>query len=157
MKKINKIISLFSLCLLSTSLFAASGNSESPVGYWKTIDDKTEKPKSIVHLTQSSDRLLHGKVVKLFKAAIKTCAECKGSLKNKPILGMEVIGGLRQSMDDPTYWTGGQVLDPKNGKVYKCNLQVIENGRKIELRGYIGLPMFGRTQTWIRVGGPNSN
>lgn len=155
MKKIKQMVVFVAIYALSATIFAAK--TMSPVGFWKTMDDKTGKPKSLVHITQSADNLLQGEVVKLLEGATATtCAHCKGDLKDKPIVGMTILGGLRPSDEYDNYWVDGQILDPKNGKTYSCNIQLIEDGQKIQIRGFIGLPMFGRTQTWERVSNPKS-
>jgi uncharacterized protein (DUF2147 family) len=137
--------------------FAFAANETSPVGYWKTIDDVTQQAKSIVHITETNNHELQGQVVKLFPSALKTCAACQGDLKDKPILGMMVIHGLKQNDKNPLVWQDGRALDPKNGKTYRCMATLIENGQKLHARGYIGFPLFGRTQTWLRVNSANAS
>ena len=64
---------------------------------------------------------------------------------------MAIIRNVKQDTDDKSLWGGGEILDPNNGKTYSARLKPVEGGKKMEMRGYIGAPMFGRTQTWIRV------
>jgi uncharacterized protein (DUF2147 family) len=120
----------------------------SPYGTWKTIDDETNKAKSLVQLYKGKDGKLHGKIVKLFNPKEKNprCDKCSGARKNKPIVGLEIISGL--SLDDDV-WSGGEVLDPAKGKTYRCKLWVEDGGKKIKLRGYVAF--FYRTQYWYRV------
>ncbi len=138
--------------VLCTFLFAPwpALAQESPVGLWKTIDDKTGQPKSLVRITESQG-VLTGKIEKLMRKPDEDqnplCNECEGELKDKPILGMTILNGLKK---DGSEWTGGTILDPKNGKTYKSKLEVIDGGKKLSLRGYIGVPMFGRSQVWER-------
>ena len=116
-------------------------------GNWKTIDDATGQAKSIVEVYKKSDGKYYGKVVKLLiKPENPNCTGCKDDRKNKPILGMEVIRGLKKEGND---FTGGTITDPKSGKVYKCN--VVRNGDKLDVRGYVGFAMIGRTQTWHKA------
>jgi len=120
-----------------------------PVGTWTTIDDATGKPKSIVQITESNGTL-EGKVLEVLQSeqgAHPVCKECDGERKDKPVEGMVIIWGVSKDGD---VWDGGKILDPKNGKVYKSKLSVHEGGRKLEVRGYIGVPMFGRSQVWLR-------
>lgn len=135
-----------SLLLLASSAFAQN----SPVGLWKTIDDKTGKVKSLVRISESGGEL-QGKVEKLFRPADQEqnpkCDQCEGSNKDQPILGMTILFGLKKDGEE---YAGGSILDPNNGKLYRSKIKVIENAKKLEVRGYIGMPMFGRTQTWIR-------
>ncbi len=133
-----------------TNIYAQ--DMSSPIGNWKTIDDVTGKPKSIIHLYANSDQTLSGRVVKIFpkpgEDQNKICEPCKGSKHNQKIVGMVVLEGMKQNGEK---WQGGQILDPKNGKTYRCTLRVIGNGSKLEVHGYIGIPAFGRTQVWERV------
>jgi uncharacterized protein (DUF2147 family) len=150
-----KISAIFLMCL---SLFAVSlvHAALSPVGYWQTIDDVTGKPKSILHITQSGNAL-YGKVIKIYPRPgfdqNEICTACKGQKHNQPIVGMIVMEGLTQSTNNPAEWSGGEILDPLNGKTYKCFITLVNNGRSLNVRGYIGFSLFGRTQTWVRVEG----
>jgi uncharacterized protein (DUF2147 family) len=148
MKKINSII-LSIFLVISFSAYAADMNS--PIGSWKTVDDLTGTTKSIVEISETSNQLLEGKVAKLFVDPTKTCPKCKGLKKNQPVLGLRVIENLQRTRDNPRLWNGGEILDPKNGQTYHCSLEVIDNGHKLLVRGYIGMPLFGRSQTWVRV------
>lgn len=112
-------------------------------GLWTTIDDKSGKPKSIVELYTKHGKL-HGKIVDLLlKPDDSLCKKCEGSLKNQPVVGMVILHDMQQ--DDEVY-SGGKILDPENGKVYRCKLW-LEDGQ-LQVRGYIG-PFF-RTQQWLR-------
>ncbi len=139
------------LLSLSTAVFAATPPTTSPVGYWKTIDDITGKPKSIVQVWRNPDSILMAKVVKIFPETTlqtKLCTACSGNQHNQPIVGMVIISGLRYAENQ---WAHGQILDPENGKTYKCSARLTENGKKLNVHGYLGLPLFGRSQTWERV------
>jgi uncharacterized protein (DUF2147 family) len=140
------------IVLLTGVLLVSLGNM-SPVGYWKTIDDVSGQAKSIVHITELPNHELQGQVVKLFKGALQFCTACQGELKDKPILGMMVIHGLKQNAKNPLVWQDGWALDPKNGKTYHCMATLTDDGQKLNARGYIGIPLFGRTQTWLKVNG----
>ncbi|MCT3949495.1 DUF2147 domain-containing protein [Elizabethkingia anophelis] len=117
-------------------------------GKWKTIDDETGKPKSIVEIFKKSDGKYYGKVIQLLiKPADPNCSGCKDDRKDKPILGMEVIRGLSK---DGSEFTKGTITDPKNGKTYKCTIKK-EGEDKLNVRGYIGFSALGRSQTWYKV------
>jgi uncharacterized protein (DUF2147 family) len=123
-----------------------------PVGVWKTIDDESKKEKSLIRISES-DGVLSGKLEKLLDPATPpdaVCKECSDERKDKPVLGMTLIRNVRQNDGDKGIWDGGDILDPNNGKVYRVRLKPIDGGSKLEVRGYIGTPMLGRTQTWIR-------
>ncbi len=134
---------LFTLVL---SLFSVMSFAQIE-GKWKTIDDETKQPKSIVEIYKKSDGKYYGKISQLLiKPENANCVNCKDDRKNKPILGMEIIRGLKK---DGNEFTGGTITDPKTGKTYKCT--IIRNGDNLNVRGYIGLSIIGRTQTWQKV------
>lgn len=120
-------------------------------GQWRTIDDETQKVKSIVELYEVNGSL-HGKIVKVFyqpnEEQHTNCEKCPGDKKDKPIIGLEFLSGLKKDSD--TKWSGGDIMDPKNGKVYSCKIELIENGQKLKVRGFIGFSLLGRTQIWER-------
>ncbi len=136
MKKI-----FFVLLLLFTGLQA---QAQSIIGSWKTIDDETNKAKSIIRIYKATNGKFYGKVEKLLDKSggeNPLCDKCPDSRKNQPILDMVLIKDLEQ---DGNEWKNGKVLDPEKGKEYNCKLW-IENG-KLQVRGYWGV--FYRTQTW---------
>lgn len=137
-----------------TALSAFAAPATSPEGYWRTIDDETSRAKSIVEITET-DGELQGKVVKLLDREGKdpnpTCDECPGDRKGQPIKGMTVLWGLEQDGEE---WTDGTILDPNSGDTYDATVKLEEEGEKLNVRGYIGLSMLGRTQIWERVDKP---
>jgi uncharacterized protein (DUF2147 family) len=122
----------------------------SPVGRWRTIDDKTGQAKSIVEIREV-DGELRGTVLHVFAppapSANPLCEKCTDERRKKPVVGMEIMWGLTR---DGAEYSGGRVLDPEEGKTYRCKLRVIDAGKKLELRGYVGISLLGRTQTWLR-------
>lgn len=139
------LISMLVFLFAATSAFAAG----SPIGKWRTIDDKTKKEKSIVEI-YSSGGVLYGKILQLLQPEDqgKICDKCPGADKNKPTVGLVIIKGLKQDGDE---YSGGTILDPKEGKVYKCKIEVLDNGNKLKVRGFIGFSLIGRNQFWYRV------
>jgi uncharacterized protein (DUF2147 family) len=137
--------------LLLNQVSFAGVEQHSPIGYWKTIDDVSGEPKSIIKITYSEAGILSGSVVKLFKDPHKVCDACEGDERNKPIVGMVIMKQLVPSKEHSSEWVNGQILDPKNGKIYNCHIKLSEDGQKLKVRGYIGLPLFGRSQTWEKV------
>ncbi|RLC46056.1 MAG: DUF2147 domain-containing protein [Candidatus Cloacimonadota bacterium] len=123
----------------------------SPIGKWKTIDDETGKAKSIISIWQQEGKLF-GTIESLFLEPDEDpnplCDECKGDLYNKPVIGMTILNNLKQ---DGNEWNGGTIMDPDNGKTYKCKIEVIENGSKLMVRGFIGFSLLGRTQYWLKA------
>ncbi len=146
----NRIISgllmLSAGSLLSTTVFAASLNGTQ----WQTIDEKTGEKKAIVQLTESSGQVT-GKIIKVLnsKEAKAVCEKCTGNLKNKPIEGLQILTGMKA--DGNNKWSNGKLVDPESGKIYSGKLTLSDNGQSLNLRGYVGTPVFGRTQTWQRV------
>ena len=146
MKPLIRLATAAALLLGAGAAFAASN---SPVGTWKTIDDKTHQPKSIVQITEVNGEL-QGKVLQVLQSdegPHPVCKECDGERKDKPVEGMVIMWGVKQDGDE---WDGGRILDPKNGKVYKVKLKTIEDGSKLDVHGYIGFSLIGRSQVWER-------
>ena len=134
------------LCLLAAGLLAADSGA-TPAGRWRTFDDRTGKAKAIVLLYEEKG-LLFGRVETLVDPdAVKICDKCSDERKGQPVTGMVVI---RRMKKDGEEYTGGDILDPKNGSVYRCKMRLIDHGRKLSVRGYLGLSLFGRSQTWLR-------
>ncbi|HET9208093.1 MAG TPA: DUF2147 domain-containing protein [Burkholderiaceae bacterium] len=124
-----------------------------PVGLWKTIDDETKKEKSLVRISEAGG-VFSGKIEKLLDPDSKPdakCDKCSDERKDQPILGLPIIRNVKANANDATLWDGGEILDPNNGKTYKVRLKPADGGKKLEVRGYIGAPLLGRTQTWHRV------
>lgn len=143
------IIFAAALGLASNLAFAQA----TPVGTWKTVDDATKVEKSLVRITEAGG-VLSGKIEKMIDPSAKpdaVCDKCTDDRKDKPIVGMTIITGVKKSDNAADIWDGGHILDPKDGKVYKVRLNTADGGRKLEVRGYIGMPLLGRTQTWLRV------
>ncbi|MEO5596645.1 MAG: DUF2147 domain-containing protein [Lysobacteraceae bacterium] len=138
------------LLSMPLALSALAQEMNSPVGTWRTIDDKTNKPKSLVEITEVNGKL-SGRIIELFRDPAEEqnpmCEMCKGSLHNKPIKGLVILWGLSKDGDE---WHGGSIMDPKTGKVYKAKLEVENGGKDLSVRGFLGFSMFGRSQTWHR-------
>ena len=133
-----------------TCLTGALLQAQTPVGVWKTIDDATGKEKSLVRITETAG-VLNGKVEKGLdpaQAPDSRCDACTDSRKGQPIVGMTIIRNVKKN---EAVWDGGDILDPNNGKVYRVRLTPNSDNNKLEVRGYFGAPMFGRSQTWLRV------
>ncbi|PTR32846.1 uncharacterized protein (DUF2147 family) [Luteibacter sp. OK325] len=141
----------FALAFAASALPALAAN-DTPVGKWKTIDDETKQVKSIVEITEEGG-LLQGKVLQVLKPddpnePHPVCKKCDGERKNKPIEGMTIMWGLKKDGDE---WSGGQILDPAKGKIYKVTLKLEDSGKKLDVHGYIGFSLMGRSQEWVRA------
>ncbi|MBP5991581.1 MAG: DUF2147 domain-containing protein [Piscinibacter sp.] len=143
MKRLTFLIAAF-------ALHAAALAQATPVGLWKTIDDETKTEKSLVRIVEAGG-VLGGKIEKLLDPAKQNdvCDKCSDERKGKPIVGLSIIRNAKQDGEDKSVWTGGEILDPNNGKTYRLRLKPLDGGKQLEVRGYIG-PFF-RNQTWIRV------
>ncbi|HEY8905545.1 MAG TPA: DUF2147 domain-containing protein [Rhodoferax sp.] len=141
---------LVAIFTVACSSYAAA--QMSPAGNWHSFDDKTGELKSLVVISEANG-VLNGHIEALLRKDAdqkKLCTACTDDRKDKPVLGMEIIRGAKKA-EGKDVWEGGQIVDPENGKDYHLRLTPIEGGQKLEVRGYIGVPLFGRTQTWVRV------
>jgi uncharacterized protein (DUF2147 family) len=140
-----KTIRLVAVALAALPALAAEPGI---AGRWKTIDDKTGKPKGIVLIYEQKGEFF-GKVESAIdpKDANQICDLCKDERKNQPVTGMVILRHLKRNGDE---YGGGDILDPDNGSVYRCKARLVEGGKKLVLRGYIGISLLGRSQTWIR-------
>jgi len=145
----------FRSMLLATALLLPSlqtlAAEDTPVGTWTQVDDETGKPKSIIEISEGPDGMLQGTVKQVLFSEQGTtnpvCKECEGERRNQPVTGMTIMWGVKKDGDE---WSGGQILDPKNGKTYKVKLKLVDNGRKLDVHGYIGFSLLGRSQVWER-------
>lgn len=134
---------------LLLAMAAGASAQDAPLGRWKTIDDATGKPKSVVELYRARDGSVAGRVVEILDlkdGPNPPCKACKGPLHGKPIRGLVILWGLRP--DGEGGWSGGRVLDPENGKDYKAKLALLEGGRALGMSGCIAF--FCRQQVWHR-------
>ncbi len=138
------------LCFLTFFSYLAIAENISPTGLWKTVDDVTGKPRSLIRINDKNGEL----IATIEKGLLPTdtpndvCDKCSDERKGKPIIGMVIMGAMKHKGD---YYEGGHILDPNNGKIYRCKLKLDETGKKLEVRGFIGISLFGRSQIWTRV------
>ena len=135
--------------LLVLTILSVNGFCQSPVGTWKSIDDNTGKEKSYVRIYETKSGKLQGEVVKILEPGREnaTCTACTGTRKDQPVKGMIILWGSKKDGDE---WSGGQILDPEKGKQYKCTIKP-KGKNELEVRGYVGISLIGRTQVWQRV------
>lgn len=129
-------------------ILSASLHAQTLIGKWKTIDDETGEAKSIVEIYEYQGQY-YGKIVNLLSKDDqgKRCEKCTGKDHNQPIEGLVILKGLKKEGDS---FKGGQILDPKSGKTYKCEIS-FSNTNELKVRGYIGISLIGRSQIWKRV------
>lgn len=144
------------LCLLPVSAFAQNAPAQSapaqnsPLGRWRIIDDASGKPKAVIEISETGNGTLSAKIVQILDTKDgpnPLCNDCTGARHNKPILGMTIAWGLKRQ---GKVWAGGRILDPENGKEYSVKMTPIAGGRKLEVRGFLGVALLGRTQVWLR-------
>lgn len=143
--KTNIMKKILLTCLVLVMAFVVKAQTNTDiVGKWTTVDDESGQAKSIVEIFKKSDGKYYGKIIKLLqKPENNNCVNCKDDRKNKPLIGLEIIRGIKKSGDE---FSGGIITDPKSGKSYKCT--ITRDGEKLNVRGYMGISLIGRTQTW---------
>ena len=124
------------------------------IGLWAQVDEKNGKVQSLVRIVEVAPGLYEGTVEKLFPILGDNlnprCEECQGDRKNQPVLGMRIITGLRRTNGNANSFDGGEILDPDSGDIYRLKITILEAGKKLDVRGFIGISLFGRSQTWLR-------
>ena len=134
--------------ILLFTFISFSIKAQGVLGKWNSIDPDTGAKESVIEVYKTGD-MIYGKIIEILKEEDKdkTCIECTGKDKDQPIQGLVIVRGLSKEGDE---WTDGKILDPKNGKLYKCYV-ALEGNDKLKLRGYIGFSLIGRTEYWYRV------
>lgn len=152
MKKVSMLIALISIMIIPMmQVQAQEYKADDVLGKWNTIDDETGKKKSVVEIYKDGDKL-YGKILELFRTPDQDpdpiCDECDKDdpRYNQKIVGMVILEGLEWDDDE---WDDGTIMDPKTGKVYSCKLWLKD--RKLQVRGYMGFSLIGRSQTWVRA------
>jgi uncharacterized protein (DUF2147 family) len=135
--------------VIFVTMSSAAAQSSTPVGTWKTVNERGELEGRVRIVEVAGE--LRGTVEKVYAPpapeANPLCIACSGERKDKPVIGMQILAGLRW---DGEQYSGGEILDPNNGRSYRCLLRVTDGGRRLEVRGYIGISLLGRTQVWLR-------
>ncbi len=143
------LLAIISIITLLPPCVVTAAAPDSPVGVWRTIDDHTGREQGLVAISESGG-VLTGRIVGVTdpKDRDQRCTRCSGPRRNQPVLGLAIITGLHRNGDR---WTGGEILDPEDGSTYNCSLRVEDGGDKLLVRGFLGLDLLGRTQTWLRA------
>jgi len=142
-----KLLALVAVAVLSMNCWAQEASA---IGLWRNIDDQTGKAKALIRISEEGGEYI-GKIEKLFlepnQPSNPVCEKCEDARKSQSIVGMSIITGMKRRGDE---LAGGFILDPNNGKIYKSQISVVDGGKRLNVRGYIGIPMLGRTQVWLR-------
>jgi uncharacterized protein (DUF2147 family) len=143
-----------SICTASLLLLASASWAQDPVlGQWHTIDDETNEVKSLVTLSVAEDGTIVGVITKILKEKEEgedgLCHKCEGDMKDQPIEGMKFMWGFKKIAEGQ--WEKGKLLDPESGDVYSGNINITDDPAKLDIRGYVGISLFGRSQTWNKV------
>jgi hypothetical protein len=144
---------------LSIAFLSMTTYSASIEGYWKSIEERTGEQLSIVEIRKGSDGRFHGKIVYRYPNArgfsLTNCIKCAAPNTNKPLLGLEILSGFREDPDKPDAYIDGRVLEASSGKVYKGKAVVTGEGKRLRMRGYMGVSALGRTVVWLRTDSAN--
>ena len=144
MKKIALAFGLLGLSALANAADPLNGT------VWKTIDDKTKQPKATVRFTEQKNGTLTASIQSILTPGEENaCTKCEGPYHNKSLKGLTIVRGLKNT--GGTSYDGGSILDPQTGKTYKLKGKLADGGKKLELRGFIGVAALCRNQTWIRA------
>ena len=138
------------IAIISGAMAFSALAQSTPVGLWRSFDDKTGEAKAEVRIAETAG-VLSGKIEKRLLKTAKpedVCTECSDDRKNQPLLGLEIIRGAKKA-EGREVWEGGKILDPENGRNYTLKMTPVEDGKKLDVRGSFG--PFGRTQTWVRI------
>jgi len=148
--RIKKDFRLLLTLMLLLPAFRLGAADPTPVGLWKTIDDTTGQPKGLVRISERNGQL-EGKIERIFPKPgddpAPKCEKCDGTRHNQPVLGMTILWNLTKQGGD---YQGGEILDPENGRIYQAKMKLIDGDKKLEVRGFIGFSLLGRSQVWLR-------
>lgn len=144
-----RAISLMIATGLVLVVLPVAGSYGSPAGLWKTFDDRTHKARGVVRIFEENGAL-SGRIESSFipEEEKERCDKCSGDRKGAPIIGLVIMRGVRKHGSE---YEGGDILDPETGSIYKCKMTLSSDGEKLFVRGYLGLSLLGRTQTWVRM------
>ena len=153
-KSIRKGILGLVLSLASVTAFSATIE-----GFWHSIDDRTGEKLSIVEIRKGADGTFRGKILYRYPVpggvALTHCTKCPPPYTNQPIVGLEILSGFKEDPDKRNAYVDGKVLEAKSGKIYKGKANLSADGKRLRLRGYVGVSALGRTQVWIRTDNAN--
>ncbi len=141
------------VCILFLTAFAASAWSGELAGLWQEYNDDSGDPEALIRIEKMGDDRYEGRIEKILpdteKNAELICTKCSGRLHNQPLLGLRILSGLKRH--DELTFEGGEITNPDDGKTYRCNIRLSEDGNTIEVTGYLGFHWAGQSETWTKV------
>lgn len=141
---------LAAILLLSLPALACGGEL---AGLWQEFDDQTGKVEALIRIGKTAAGTYEGTIEKLVPDvpanAARLCSSCQGGLRNKPLLGLRILSDMKR--EDEMNFDGGEIVDPDDGKVYRCHIRLSEDGKSMEVTGYIGAKWLGQSETWRRA------
>ncbi|ONG41764.1 signal peptidase [Alkanindiges hydrocarboniclasticus] len=145
---------IWKMAIACVGLLGSLAHAGDITGTWRTIDDKTGIVRAHIQITQQPDGSYLGTLIEDFpapgEAPLVSCNKCPQPYTNKPIIGLQIFKGFREDPKHPNSFIDGKVLDPRHGKLYSGKAKLSSDGRKLRLRGYVGVSVLGRSQTWLR-------
>jgi len=139
------------LAAITMALLPTLALGQSATGLWRSSDEETGMPRALIRISEQAGEY-SGRIEKLFlmpdEPANPTCDQCEGDLKGRPIIGLTIVSGMHR---EGQVYVDGQILDPESGRVYRSRMVLGAQGRELVVRGYIGAPLFGRSQVWVRA------
>ena len=146
------VVALAALTPLMAAGPAVAADLSSPVGLWQAVDDSTKQPTGWF-IISNHDGVYSGIIAKMFmkpgEAPNPVCDKCTDDRQNHPWLGLEIIRDMKQ--EDPDKYGGGNILDPRDGKVYHATLKLAPDGQTLVVRGYLGIELLGKNTYWTRL------
>ncbi len=141
------------ICTTVLTAFCVTARAGELAGLWQEYNDDTGNPEALIRIETTADNTYEGKVEKILpdmpENAALLCSSCKGSLRNQPLLGLRILTGLKRR--DKLTFEEGRITDPDDGKTYRCNLRLSEDGQTIEVTGYLSFNWIGHSEIWRRV------
>lgn len=121
----------------------------SPVGKWQAVSDVDGKPSALIEISEANGQLV-GTIRVLLSESDSTvvCDKCEGARQGQRVVGMQILWGMHPDGDE---WSGGSILDPESGRVYRAKMHLENDGKRLVVRGFIGFSVFGRSQVWLRA------
>lgn len=128
---------------------AADARLASPVGLWEPLDS-TGRPEGLIRIFEVNG-LYYGRIEPMSATDDRNarCTRCTDDRRGQPIIGLELLRHLRPENGE---YVGGDILDPDTGRIYGCTMRLTDGGRQLIMRGFLGIAILGRSQTWQRVG-----